>query len=107
MKILVAEDSATVRRLVCPRLVADGYDSFRRALYVDSVFRPGRLPAGARARRARRLEGGGCAYEQALRTLDPEDPASPSAGGGGAGPRMRRGPRRRAVMGALSAGRSR
>ena len=38
MKILVAEDSATVRRLVCPRLVADGYDSFRRALYVDSSF---------------------------------------------------------------------
>lgn len=26
MKILVAEDSATVRRLVCARLVADGYD---------------------------------------------------------------------------------
>ena len=26
MKILVAEDSRTVRRLVCTRLVADGYD---------------------------------------------------------------------------------
>ena len=26
MKILVAEDSATVRRLVCARLVADGYE---------------------------------------------------------------------------------
>jgi CheY-like chemotaxis protein len=26
MKILVAEDSRTVRRLVCTRLVADGYE---------------------------------------------------------------------------------
>jgi DNA-binding response OmpR family regulator len=26
MKILVAEDSPTVRRLVCTRLVADGYE---------------------------------------------------------------------------------